>query len=84
MPDEGLMGLAEVADLLGVSTQRVDQLAHREDFPRSIAELKGGRIWRRRDIEAWAKPTSSQVSPIGRLTDLGVGLEPHQEFGSRV
>jgi predicted DNA-binding transcriptional regulator AlpA len=49
------MGIAEIADLLDVSTQRVDQLARQPGFPRPVAELKAGRIWRRHEVEAWAK-----------------------------
>jgi predicted DNA-binding transcriptional regulator AlpA len=52
-----LMGITEVASHLGVTTQRVDQLAHREDFPRPVAELAAGRIWERRTIEQWARRT---------------------------
>jgi predicted DNA-binding transcriptional regulator AlpA len=50
-----LMGIAEIADLLGISTQRVDQLARQGAFPRPIAELRAGRIWRQRDVELWAR-----------------------------
>lgn len=53
-----LVGIAEVAELLGVSTQRVDQLARdHDDFPEPVAELAAGRIWERADVEAWAKAT---------------------------
>lgn len=51
------MGIAEVAERLGVSNQRVDQLAQDDDFPAPVAVLKAGRIWRRRDVEAWIKRT---------------------------
>lgn len=53
MNDE-LMGAAEVAELLGVTRQRVNQLAtDAPDFPEPIAVLQAGRIWRSKDIEAW-------------------------------
>jgi prophage regulatory protein len=48
-----LLGLHEVAELLGVSRQRADQLARYTGFPKPVAELKAGRIWRRTDIEKW-------------------------------
>jgi predicted DNA-binding transcriptional regulator AlpA len=54
---EELMGIAEVAERLGVSNQRVDQLAQDDDFPAPVAVLKAGRIWRRRNVEAWIKRT---------------------------
>lgn len=47
------MGVAEIARMLGVTTQRVDQLARLEAFPKPVAVLSAGRIWRREDIEAW-------------------------------
>jgi hypothetical protein len=50
-----LMGVAEIAELLNVSRQRVHQLAREHaDFPQPVAELKAGKIWLRRDVEAWA------------------------------
>jgi len=49
-----LCGVAEIARLLGVSRQRVDQLARAyPDFPKPEAELAAGRIWSTADIEAW-------------------------------
>lgn len=48
-----LAGLHEVAEMLGVSRQRADQLVRQRDFPKPVAELRGGRIWRVGDIEKW-------------------------------
>jgi predicted DNA-binding transcriptional regulator AlpA len=48
-----LAGLHEVAEMLGVSRQRADQLVRQSGFPKPVAELKGGRIWRVSDIEKW-------------------------------
>ena len=39
--------------LLGVSRQRVYQLATRSDFPQPIAELAQGKVWALVDIETW-------------------------------
>ena len=50
---EDLCGPAEIAELLGVSRQRVHQLAARKGFPKPVAVLAAGRIWRRADILAW-------------------------------
>ena len=52
-----LMGTSEIAELLGVTNQRVDQLARRTDFPEPVAVLAAGRIWNRADVEAWARRT---------------------------
>jgi DNA-binding CsgD family transcriptional regulator/predicted DNA-binding transcriptional regulator AlpA len=49
-----LVGVAEIAKMLGVSRQRVDQLiASYPDFPKPEAELSAGRIWSRSAIETW-------------------------------
>jgi len=48
-----LMGAAEIAERLGVSRQRVQQLVKRADWPAPVAELTMGKVWRTADIEAW-------------------------------
>jgi len=48
-----LVGAREIRDLLGVSRQRVYQLAGRDDFPRPVATLASGKVWRIEDIEGW-------------------------------
>jgi predicted DNA-binding transcriptional regulator AlpA len=40
-----------------VSRQRADQLTRTERFPEPVAVLSAGRIWRRADVEAWARET---------------------------
>ena len=51
-----LVGVAEVAAMLGLTTQRIDQLARRDpDFPTPVAELAAGRIWSRAEIVTWAR-----------------------------
>lgn len=52
--DVWLMGSGEIATLLSLSRQRVQQLAERDDFPAPAAELNMGRAWFRTEIEAWA------------------------------
>jgi enamine deaminase RidA (YjgF/YER057c/UK114 family) len=42
---ERYAGVSEVADLLGVSRQRVAQLRTKRGFPAPIAELRAGPIW---------------------------------------
>ncbi len=55
MVPEDLVGVAEVAELLGVSRQRVNQLVRESsDFPDPIAVIAAGRIWERATIEEWA------------------------------
>jgi len=45
VPD--LLGVAEIADALGVSKQRVSELAAQESFPVPIARLRSGPVWQR-------------------------------------
>jgi predicted DNA-binding transcriptional regulator AlpA len=47
------MGASEIADRLGVSRQRVQQLVRRKDWPAPAAVLTMGKVWRTADIEAW-------------------------------
>ncbi|MFC7279417.1 helix-turn-helix transcriptional regulator [Paractinoplanes rhizophilus] len=48
-----LAGAHEVRLLLGVSRQRLYQLAARSDFPEPVATLAQGKIWSIGDIEKW-------------------------------
>ena len=50
-----LMGVAEVAELLGVSRQRVTQLAKVDGFPKPTIRLASGPVWESADVERWAK-----------------------------
>jgi prophage regulatory protein len=53
--DLDLVAGAEIAEMLGVTRQRVFQLARKhDDFPRPAADISVGRIWRRSDIQRWA------------------------------
>jgi predicted DNA-binding transcriptional regulator AlpA len=52
-----LVSRVEIAQMLGVSRQRVHQLLTRPDFPRPIADLGIGKVWERSAIEAWAQRT---------------------------
>lgn len=48
------VGPGEIAEMVGLSRQRVDQLSRQVGFPAPWAELLTGRVWRDTDIEAWA------------------------------
>lgn len=52
---EPLMGLTEIAELLGVTRQRAHQLAATYGFPEPLARLAVGPIWSRKDVERWAR-----------------------------
>ncbi len=80
-----LVGVHEAAEILGVSKQRIaDLAATSKSFPRPVAQLAGGRIWPRSAIEAFrstrtgkpgrprssATPARKRLSrPLGRATD---------------
>lgn len=53
MPD--LVGTYEIRHLLGVSRQRAFMVSCRDGFPKPVAELASGRIWRRGDVVAWVR-----------------------------
>lgn len=49
-----VVGVAEIAQLLNVSRQRVHELMRSDvSFPEPAAELSAGRIWQRADVEGW-------------------------------
>ncbi|GGL97744.1 helix-turn-helix transcriptional regulator [Micromonospora yangpuensis] len=52
---EPLMGPYEIAQRLGVSRQRFQQLTRYPSFPEPYAVLRGGKVWRTEDIEQWIR-----------------------------
>jgi predicted DNA-binding transcriptional regulator AlpA len=54
------MGAGEIAQRLGLSRQRVQQLAERDDWPEPFDELAMGRVWLITDIEAWIRQRADQ------------------------
>lgn len=54
-----LVGAAEAAGLLGVSSGRVSQLKRSETFPAPVASLAAGPVWTRASLLQWmARPGS--------------------------
>jgi len=56
-PGPQYVGVAEIAEILGVSKQRVYELRRRPDFPKPLVELAAGPVWNRVSltnfIEGW-------------------------------
>lgn len=52
-----LVGVTEIAAMLGVSRQRADQLSRADGFPTPEVEISAGRVWKREHVETWAKAT---------------------------
>lgn len=51
------MGTAEIADRLGVTAARVNQITDsvKLDFPRPLARLRMGQVWLAEDVETWIR-----------------------------
>lgn len=57
-----LVSLGDIADILNVSRQRADQLARQTGFPKphsSEPHPKGGKIWKRSEVERWQRKRST-------------------------
>lgn len=67
---QNLVGVSETAELLGVTRQRVVQLADRPDFPAPISRLSAGPVWARVSIEAFLKDWQRKPTGRPRKTDL--------------
>lgn len=79
MTDEPeLMGTAEIAELLGVSRQRVLQLSQQDGFPEPVAVLRMGKIWHARDMRLWADVSDSGGSNRCLSGSGGVREQPHR------
>jgi hypothetical protein len=73
-----LVGVAELAEILGVSKQRISELATTAKFPRPLAELKGGPVWDRSSIgnflQTWqrkpGRPRKETAAASRPLTSL--------------
>ncbi|MDG4788172.1 DNA-binding protein [Micromonospora sp. WMMD1102] len=50
-----LMGPYEIAEYLGVTRQRFQQIARRPGFPAPYQELRGMKVYLAAEIRAWTK-----------------------------
>jgi predicted DNA-binding transcriptional regulator AlpA len=55
VPLEDLVGLSEIAELLGVHKRTAQEYLDREDFPEPLGQTRGGRVWRKADVVEWAE-----------------------------
>ena len=58
-----LAGVAEVAEILGVNIRTAHRIVNRDDFPEPLDTLSTGRVWKRTDVERWAR---KPPIPLGR------------------
>ncbi len=62
-----LMAAAEIRIRLGgISSQRVDTITKKPNFPRPVAHLIVGRIWHRDDVEAWIREHRQDLAEEAR------------------
>ena len=69
-----LVGITEIAEMLGVSRQRANQVSRAyADFPQPEAELSAGRVWKRKAIERWmrAHPVRKPGRPPSKRSKPG-------------
>lgn len=57
--------------MLGVGRQRVQQLVSRHDFPAPEITLAMGKVWRRADVEMWARAHGRVTADTGENPDEG-------------
>jgi predicted DNA-binding transcriptional regulator AlpA len=48
-----LVGISEIAEMLGVTNGRVSQLTHEDNFPKPLDRIKAGPVWKRQTIQRW-------------------------------
>lgn len=61
---QDICGIAEVAEIVGRSKGRIDQLLLEDRaFPRPIWSLRVGRLWDRSEIVAWMQLTGYGETP---------------------
>lgn len=70
-----LLGIAEIAELAGVSKQAVSNWRIRYDhFPRPIKTLQSGPVWDHEKIEAWIKKFKDEETHIVSFINLKGGV----------
>ena len=52
-PVPELMGIAEIADLIGRTRQRAWQITTTPGFPEPVQTLTMGKVWRATDVRDW-------------------------------
>jgi predicted DNA-binding transcriptional regulator AlpA len=55
--ERSLVGLAEVAQILGVTKRTATSYAQRPDFPEPLKRLAATPVWLSEDVAAWAEQT---------------------------
>jgi hypothetical protein len=75
------VGVAEIAEILGVSRQRVNAILKTvDDFPQPEVVLTAGRIWQRETVEAWCRRRGYLPSSHGSRRRSRVPLVTSRSF----
>jgi predicted DNA-binding transcriptional regulator AlpA len=73
-----LVGTTEVAEMLGVSRQRIHELRKADRFPLPMIELAAGPIWLRSAVTAYEERWNRRPGrPALRANERGPGPEPN-------
>lgn len=59
-----LVGAQEIADLFGVSRQRVHQWRELPDFPKPVSKLAMGLLWYEPEVLEWGQNATPRRLPI--------------------
>lgn len=75
MSTESIVGIAEVAELAGVSKQAVSNWRMRYDhFPRPYQSLQSGPVWQREKIQAWVSSFKGEETHVISFINLKGGV----------
>ena len=75
MQDDELIGINEIAEIAGVSRQAVANWRKRtQDFPRPIAELASGPVFRRSQIRSWLRKRNVPMADVFATINLKGGV----------
>jgi predicted DNA-binding transcriptional regulator AlpA len=58
----GLLGVAEIAELYSVSKVTAATWSRRRDFPKPISQLAMGPVWSENDVRAWRQPIPKAIT----------------------
>lgn len=60
-----VVGVAEIAVILGVERRRVYDLTLSRDWPEPFARMATGSVWRTADIRQWARSHGAEPQTAG-------------------
>jgi chromosome partitioning protein len=75
LAEDDLIGINEIAEMAGVSRQAVANWRARfEDFPKPLAELRAGPVFRARQVKAWLRTRKVPMARVVSLINLKGGV----------